>query len=825
MGLYHYIRGNNRFSLVSAFVYIVYTVVASVGISAIANTTSVSAAECTSAQKASVGTYTYYPEARKIVSIDAANNASGGKGTTTCNIISSTFTETSSNSGIFRWESPTSCPIQIVSVSGDGEKGTLQKLGTPKTAGRGNPAGCTDETKVTSSRAIALKVSGGGGADCDAECKKQDPSSFKNQADCEAAGNVWKQRAAPGGGSEGSCETGKSKCEALDGTWDKDKETCIPPPDESATSCNIDGIGWIICPVMTFMGSINELMYNAVSSMLEFDSSKLSDKDLFTAWSMFRNIANILFVIAFLVIIYAQMTGLGVTNYGIKRLLPKLIVAAVLVNVSFWICAIAVDVSNILGSSLKSFFDTLAVSDVDKDGGTGVGGVVVGGLVTVLLAGGLVAGAVGVALAISVPVLLAVALAIIMIIVILMARQALIILLIVAAPVAFVAYLLPNTNQWFKRWMKLFGTLLMLYPIIGVVFGASAFAARLVSNTATGDDMYLQQLTAVGIATLPLIFVPSLLKNSLSATGALGAKLSGMSGKANSLALGSGKKELRRNATNLESRMATAEGSGRFARAQRYMGGFRGRRSFDRKHDDTAAAKQQEDALATHVLNNPEKYNSAQQAEAKSIQAKRRNEEVQAAAILQRGLSHDKKGIIAKTGMLDGRKVSEAERIAAIQYTMASGNFKERSQLLQSAGSIADDGHDNALQELNEQYYKTGMNGIYGSALGDQLSSRDSDGKTAFSGMDTTAMEEALNSAALNNVVKAKKVKGETLASDGDAAQYLADIAEAGKQSRELTQEHIDSIKAAAKEADTSPVLAAKKNGVVQAGLDKITSL
>ena len=220
---------------------------------------------------------------------------------------------------------------------------------------------------------------------------------------------------------------------------------------------------------------------------------------------------------------------MDLSNYGIKRMLPKLIIAAILVNISFWICAIAVDISNILGSSLKSFFDGLAVSG-GGGGGFGITDIGVGGVVTVLLAAGLVAGAIAVALAISVPVVLAVVLAIATIILILLAREALIILLIVVSPVAFVFYLLPNTEQWYKKWLKLFSSLLMLYPVVAVVFGASGFAGRLINNTANGDPML--QLTAIAVATLPLFLVPSVLKNSLNATGTLGAKMSGLSGKA-----------------------------------------------------------------------------------------------------------------------------------------------------------------------------------------------------------------------------------------------------------------------------------------------------
>ncbi|MCZ6324111.1 hypothetical protein O5165_25825, partial [Escherichia coli] len=43
----------------------------------------------------------------------------------------------------------------------------------------------------------------------------------------------------------------------------------------------------------------------------------------------------------------------GLNNYSIKKMLPRLIVAAILVNLSYYICAIAVDISNILGHSLQ----------------------------------------------------------------------------------------------------------------------------------------------------------------------------------------------------------------------------------------------------------------------------------------------------------------------------------------------------------------------------------------------------------------------------------------------------------------------------------------
>lgn len=249
-------------------------------------------------------------------------------------------------------------------------------------------------------------------------------------------------------------------------------------------TCVIDGVGWILCPVMTLIGKITDQSYQVVQAFLTVKPLSTDTKDpLYLAWAMIRNFANVAFVLVFLVIIFSQLTSLGVSNYGIKKLLPRIVIAAILVNISYWICAISVDLSNILGASLSDLFDgpTQAVMKNAGDsasalnGGTGwvdiVGGILGG---TLLSVGLLYAG-----LSVLLPILVAALCAIIAIVVVLVARQALIILLIVLAPLAFVAYLLPNTESLFKRWFSLFRTLLLLYPIIALGYGVCKFAGAL----------------------------------------------------------------------------------------------------------------------------------------------------------------------------------------------------------------------------------------------------------------------------------------------------------------------------------------------------------
>lgn len=252
---------------------------------------------------------------------------------------------------------------------------------------------------------------------------------------------------------------------------------------ENKTTCVIPGLGWVICPLINILASLTDGAYYIVAAFLDVQPILTTGNTvgLYNAWQVMRNFANVAFVIVFLIIIFSQVTSAGISNYGIKRLLPRLIIAAVLVNVSYWICAIAVDISNIAGNSLKDLFDAIAgqivIPEVGADS-TGVGFV---GLAGGILGGALIGLALYVALGALIPVLLGALITIAGVFITLLIRQALIILLIAISPLAFVAFLLPNTENLFTNWRRLFWTLLAMYPIIAVVFGACALASKIVS--------------------------------------------------------------------------------------------------------------------------------------------------------------------------------------------------------------------------------------------------------------------------------------------------------------------------------------------------------
>ena len=327
-------------------------------------------------------------------------------------------------------------------------------------------------------------------------------------------------------GKEGAKEEGAKEEGAKEEGATSEKQSDQEEECEVAT-----GIGWLVCPSINFLSTINDFAYKFISStFLETDKDIVQSDDLKAAWSGFRDVANVAFVIAFLIIVYSQITQAGLSNYGIKRMLPRLFIAALLVNVSFIFCQLAVDLSNMLGYSLAGFFNGFAVGSGDDN----VSEIQTAGtiLTWVAIAGVVLAAAAGIALAFLGPALMSSLLALLMIVLILVARKALIVILIAISPVAFVAYLLPNTEQWFKKWQKTFLSLLMLFPTVAVVFGGSRLAAKIIANAAGKED-WLLQITALAVASIPFFIVPSLLQKSMEAAGTLGGKLTGLSQAAN----------------------------------------------------------------------------------------------------------------------------------------------------------------------------------------------------------------------------------------------------------------------------------------------------
>lgn len=301
-------------------------------------------------------------------------------------------------------------------------------------------------------------------------------------------------------------------------------------------------LGWLMCPVMEGIANTLSTIWNDyISPLLEIDPAIVGETSAtFEAWKGFRAVANILFVIVLLIVIFSQLTGFGIDNYGIKKSLPRIVIAAILVNLSFIICELAIDVSNIVGSSIYDFLSGLGGSLTIPSAfasGSSAGAATTTTAVTALAAGVaygtvfvITNGVLGTIIILLIALISAVV-ALLGLFLLLSVRQSLIIMVVILSPLAVICYMLPNTKKLFDRWLKIFEGLIFVFPICGLVVGGGMLASKIILNSAssaTGLNAFFMVITAVVAEVMPFFLIPSLIRGAFKATGTLGAKLTGL---------------------------------------------------------------------------------------------------------------------------------------------------------------------------------------------------------------------------------------------------------------------------------------------------------
>lgn len=510
--------------------------------------------------------------------------------------------------------------------------------------------------------------------------------------------------------------------------------------EEEKNSCGIDGIGWLVCPVMNFVASINDAAYSAISGFLDIKPAILSDGNNSGAkqgWDFFRNIANAIFAVIFLWIIFSQISNVGVSNYGIKKILPRLIIGALLVNLSYYLCQIFVDLSNILGHTLKDALESGAGEIGANSEATGLGSEIIAKIL------GLTGAGLFIALAVGLPTLAAGFLAIMTVFIILVVRQAGIILLIAMSPMAFAAWLLPNTEDLFKKWIKMFRGLLLVFPIISLLYGAGKLAGAVLASNATVDPNNpdeTMQLVALAATTMPLIATPFVLQNSLSSLGSIGAKIGKMSANAHSRLAGNVKGTAKRRVDNSV-----------IGDTKRKYSDF-----MDRRRASSRTGK-----IATWRDNTPlGKFMGWDKggARARATVTKAFESDVEDASTMLQGMTSSEIAAIAITGKTsNGKEVSRSMRAATIDHTMANGGFEQRMNVLSKLKGV-----DTSIkQRAIKAAFAKGDNNILGNGFGDDIL------KDEINSM------EDLSNMAVNNA-ESGSLQAEHLVQNGAATGWLS---------------------------------------------------
>lgn len=217
-------------------------------------------------------------------------------------------------------------------------------------------------------------------------------------------------------------------------------------------------------------------------------------------FNSFRNIANSLYILIFLVIILSNFISVGLDNYSIKKMLPRLLFAVIATQFAFLICSLMIDLSNVLIVGLPGAVGTIpgapdtlsgsiSVSFADVLDNGGIGGALQGiGLVIFILL-----------LGVLLLVIVAIALAY------LIFRNVFLIVLVFLSPLAIAAWVLPQTQSFAKKWANWFIKLIIMGPIIALILAITLLIAGIFQ--APGNSEFIQFIAIIvpfiGFAIIP----------------------------------------------------------------------------------------------------------------------------------------------------------------------------------------------------------------------------------------------------------------------------------------------------------------------------------
>ena len=320
---------------------------------------------------------------------------------------------------------------------------------------------------------------------------------------------------------------------------EKPGDTETTPADENETNeekdkCNAGffGFGFLLCPGQNLLNLIIDFLYGIIENILDWRLLETSGSQIKSYWEKFLSIANIILVIAFLIIIYSTATSDGLSNYDVKKMLPRIVILAIVINISFYVCAAIVDLCNIAGRGVMA----LLISTSPGGEGLGLGekiGTVVSNVATGV-AGGIAGVVAGVILFVSIgpPAVLA----LIVIILALIFRGVALTMMVIISPIAIALYLFPSAamNKWHVKWRDAFIKMLLVYPMFMAVWGGSKLIA---SVTASTQNPIIGFITSLICTIAPAVAIIPLFKMSGDVMGKATAAIAG-SKLANSAATG-----------------------------------------------------------------------------------------------------------------------------------------------------------------------------------------------------------------------------------------------------------------------------------------------
>lgn len=312
------------------------------------------------------------------------------------------------------------------------------------------------------------------------------------------------------------------------------KDTAINGNGASATgtpqvdcSWSWNPLTWVMCPLLDFTQNIINQVGSFITGQLNIDANKYLDKNcdansntgcagkqIYSAWNSVRLISMGFLVIIALVMVIAQALSLEIIDaYTVRKVLPRLVAAVIAISLSWELLRLAIIVSNDLAKAVQSIillpFGKISTPEL-------AGAQLTMGAVGVVAAGAAL-GALGL-----LSFLLAAAVALIIAFFAIVLRQIMVVFLVIVAPLAIIAAILPNTQKAWKLWHTSFSGALLVYTIIAGFIALGAAFGR-VAGAAGGNDAAAPFIALIA-TYIPYFLIPK----AFSMAGGLVGNLAGM---------------------------------------------------------------------------------------------------------------------------------------------------------------------------------------------------------------------------------------------------------------------------------------------------------
>ena len=308
----------------------------------------------------------------------------------------------------------------------------------------------------------------------------------------------------------------------LKGPISADDKTKLDAAEKSVsvqTACVNSALSFLLCPIKDALtGAIDWTTKLLIDALALTPLNK--QQGLQEGFNNFKNIANSLYILIFLVIIFSNFFSMGLDNYSIKKMLPRLFAAVIATQFGFLICSLIVDLSTVLLAALPAAVNT---------GGKTLGEAMFANYTPGTMHSGALNAASDIGYFIIVFILL-----IMMVFIILMSlvyialRDFGLVVLVFISPVAFAAWVLPQTQNLAKKWATMFLKFCMMGPIIGLILALTILVSGIFQKLGETDDF--MAFIAPLVPFMGLAIIPKSFKWSGDALSAVGGKVNGYLG-------------------------------------------------------------------------------------------------------------------------------------------------------------------------------------------------------------------------------------------------------------------------------------------------------